>query len=95
MNADKIIHMAIDEFNELTDIDSQLSKTNDTVLFGSGTVLDSLGLVNLITAVEQSIEDSLDVTIELANERAMSRRHSPFKTVGSLVAYVEELLEDI
>ena len=95
MNAEKIIHMAIDEFNELTDIDSQLSKTNDTVLFGSGTVLDSLGLVNLITAVEQSIEDSLDVTIELANERAMSRRHSPFKTVGSLVAYVEELLEDI
>ena len=66
----------------------------ETRLFGGNSKLDSLGLVNLIVAVEQNIEDEFDITITLADERSMSQKHSPFRTVGSLVDYIEMLLKE-
>jgi acyl carrier protein len=47
----------------------------------------------LIVAVEQNIEDEFDITIILADERAMSQKHSPFRTVRSLVDYIETLID--
>ena len=59
---------------------------------GQGSKLDSLGLINLIVAVEQNVEDKFDITITLADERAMSQEISPFRTVGSLADYIEMIL---
>ena len=56
--------------------------------------MDSLGLVNLIVSVEQNIEDDFDVSITIADERAMSQKHSPFRTVGTLADYIEILLKE-
>ena len=56
--------------------------------------LDSLGLINLIVTVEQNIEDDFDITITLADERAMSQEHSPFRTIKTLTDYIEILLEE-
>ena len=84
----------IDEFNAQTEQDKHLKQHADETLFGDGGVLDSLGLVNLITLVEEHVEDEFDVTITLADEKAMSRKKSPFRTVGSLIAYVSDLLEE-
>ena len=72
----------------------QIEKQTDVMLFGDGGVLDSLGLVNLITLIEEHVEDEYDLTITLADEKAMSRKTSPFRTVGSLIEYVSELLEE-
>ena len=44
--------------------------------------------MNLIVAVEQAVEDELGVRVTLADEKAMSQRSSPFRTVGTLAAYV-------
>jgi acyl carrier protein len=55
--------------------------------------LDSLGLVNLITLIEETIEDEFDVTVTLADDKAMSRKTSPFRTLNHLLEYVGELLE--
>jgi acyl carrier protein len=74
--------------------DEQLKKSEDTELFGRLGKLDSLGLVNLIVAVEGTIQEQLDCHVTLANERAMSRKSSPFRTIGSLVDYIDELLEE-
>jgi acyl carrier protein len=63
-----------------------------TPLFGRGAPFDSLGLVTLIMEIERRLEEELNVTVVLADERAMSRRASPFRTLGSLVDYVEERL---
>lgn len=64
----------------------------ETPLLGRQGVVDSLGLVTVVVSVEQSIEDELGAAVTLADERAFSQRSSPFRTVGSLAAYAEELL---
>ncbi len=64
----------------------------DTVLFGEGGVLDSLALVSLIADLEVAVEERLGVPVTLADERAMSRRRSPFRTAGTLTEFVEEVV---
>jgi acyl carrier protein len=63
-----------------------------TSLVGKQAVLDSLALVTLIVELEQRAEEEYSVALTLADDRAMSQRSSPFRTVGSLVAYLEELI---
>ena len=87
-----LIYVTLDEYNEQLSDELPLEKSSDTELFGQGSSLDSLGLVNLVVAVEQNIEDKFDVTITLADERAMSQETSPFRTVGTLTDYIEMLL---
>ena len=88
----KIIISTINTMNANLDEEIQVKDGLDTVLYGNRGKLDSLDLINLIVAVEQNIEDEFDVTVTLADERAMSQEHSPFGTVGSLVDYIEVLL---
>lgn len=61
-------------------------------LFGGESLLDSLGLVSLIVSIEESIEDNFNKSIILADEKAMSRRTSPFARVSYLVDYIFELI---
>ena len=64
----------------------------DAPLYGQNGVLDSVGLVSLVVAVEQAIEDETGVSITLANEGAMSQKRSPFGSIGALVEYAESLI---
>ena len=59
-----------------------------TALFGTNGILDSMGLVTLIVEVEQTLADRFDITITLADDRAMSQRSSPFRSVGTLADYI-------
>ncbi|MDH4055266.1 MAG: acyl carrier protein [Gammaproteobacteria bacterium] len=61
--------------------------SEETILFGKNGVLDSMGLVTLVIAVEQEIEDRYEVSTALADEKAMSQAHSPYRTVGTLADY--------
>jgi acyl carrier protein len=65
----------------------------DTPLFGRQGLLDSMGLVTLVIAVEQAIEDELGVSVSLADAKALSQRASPYRTVGSLATYAGGLIE--
>lgn len=60
----------------------------ETVLVGNDAVLDSLGVVQLIVEVEQRVEQNHSVSVTLANDKAMSARNSPFRTVGVLADHV-------
>jgi len=86
---DEIIKLIIDTANELGEdeigIDGEL--TEDTILFGKDGALDSMGLVTLIVAVEQAIEDRYDASAGLADEKAMSQARSPYRSVASLADY--------
>ena len=88
------IFAAIDEINEHFPEEQHLTKTMDTVLFGKSGKLDSLGLVNLIVATEEQLEDQLGVSLTLASEKAMSQKNSPFRTVGTLTEYIAQLMEE-
>ena len=52
-------------------------------------------LVNLVVDLEELIEDDYGKTITLADEKAMSRRTSPFSRVQNLIDYVQEQLVDV
>jgi acyl carrier protein len=73
---------------------SDVNYDDNTPLIGRGTVIDSLGLVQLIVDVEQRVQDDLGLTITVADDRAMSQRNSPFRTVGALSDYVQVLVEE-
>ncbi|MCT8864537.1 hypothetical protein [Shewanella xiamenensis] len=64
-----------------------------TKLFGSNGVLDSVGIVFLITELEEKISDEFDVEVTLADEKAMSQVTSPFRNVETLANYIEQLVE--
>jgi D-alanine--poly(phosphoribitol) ligase subunit 2 len=64
----------------------------DTPLFGRDGILDSMGLVTLVVAVEQAIDDELGVGVSLADARALSQRASPYRTVGTLADYADGLI---
>ncbi len=85
---------AIEELNQDLPKGAVLEPAPDTVLFGRGSRLDSLGLVNLIVAVESSLADQLGIEITLADEKAMSQASSPFRTVKTLVDYIARRLEE-
>ena len=67
---------------------------DDTRLIGRKGVLDSMGLVTLVVDVEQRLEEEHDIVVVIADERAMSQKHSPFRSVGSLAAYIRQLVEE-
>lgn len=72
------------------DVGTELSA--DTRLFGEGGLLDSMALVSLVIAVEQAVEEKYDVSVALADEKALSQRSSPYRTVGTLAAYAAQEL---
>ena len=92
---ENLIITSVKEINEQLPQEQQLGQSTKTVLFGKDGKLDSLGLVTLLVIIEQNIEDGFDVSITIADERAMSQKHSPFRTVGALVDYIEMILKEI
>ena len=66
--------------------------TASTKLMGSNAPLDSVGLVSLILGLENAIEARYGVRLELADERAMSRRPSPFRSTATMASYIAERL---
>ena len=84
------------QHNELAEPERQINVDlgADAPLYGSRGVLDSIALVSLIVAIEQSIEDDTGVIITLADARAASQENSPFRTVGSLVAYAKARIDE-
>lgn len=86
----KIIKFLEDFLKEELEESIELSK--DSKLFGGGGPLDSMALVNLVVDLEELIEDHYGKTITLADEKAMSRRTSPFSRVQNLIDYVQEQL---
>jgi acyl carrier protein len=71
--------------------DPQLDATPEAPLFGPGSPLDSIGLVGLLIDVEEALRDQ-GVEVELSDSRAMSATRSPFRSVSSLVVYIDGLL---
>lgn len=67
--------------------------TADTTLYGEDGVLDSMGLVTLVVAVEQAIEDKYERPVGLADEKAMSQSRSPYRSANRLAEYAASQLQ--
>jgi len=67
----------------------------ESVLVGPDAIIDSLGVVSLIVEVEQIVEAEHSASIILANEKAMSAKNSPFRTVGILADHVVAMVQEV
>jgi acyl carrier protein len=88
----ELVFRAIRNANEARTPDKQLSVDSGGAIFGPTSPLDSLGLVALLIDIEEAFADQ-GIEITLSDERAMSQRHSPFQTVGTLVSHIQSLLD--
>ena len=87
-----IVLDAVRATNLARDAQSQLEVSSDAKLYAAGSSLDSLALVGLLIDIEESlIEEGFEVSLN--DERAMSQRHSPFRSVPTLVEYIRELID--
>jgi len=90
----KAIFSAIDEINLQLPKEQRLEKSIETGLLDGSGKLDSLGMVNLIVAAEQNIEQEFGVPVSLVDEEALSQDGSPFRDVNSLACHIARILGD-
>ena len=90
----EIIFEAIDELNRLLPKERRLAKSPECALSGDNGGLDSLGLINLIVATEQKVQERLGRSITLADEKTMSQETNPFLNVQTLSTYISRILDE-
>jgi acyl carrier protein len=90
----KIVEAIWSVYAELVNFEGELAATEkeEIRLFGTGSKLDSFELVNLILDIEQEISSRFGVSISLMDERAMSQRTSPYRTIQTLVNFIDTLI---
>jgi acyl carrier protein len=88
------IYRAVDWINDELPADRRLIKAPETGLLGPQSVLDSIHLVSLIIAIEREIEDAFGIALTLADERALSMKASPFRSIQSLADYIALCIRD-
>jgi acyl carrier protein len=88
----KAIFSAIDEVNQQLPREQRLEKSIHTVLLDESGKLDSLGLINLIVATEQNIEEEFGIAVSLIDEEVLSRQDGPFRNVSTLLCHVARIL---
>ncbi|WP_445177887.1 hypothetical protein [Pseudomonas sp. McL0111] len=69
-----------------------LSRGEDSRLYGVDGTIDSLTLVSIIVDVEEMIRTQLGVEVHLADTSDLSESATPFATLGTLAAYVMDRL---
>lgn len=81
--------------SELKNFTNETQCDESTSLFGEDGILDSMGLVNLVVNLEERIHEEYNIFVTLADERAMSRTESPFRSIRTLAAYIDELIKEV
>lgn len=87
-----LVLRAVESYCDENSIAVDITNGEELRLFGGESLLDSMGLVSLIVLIEEEIEDKYNISVVLADEKAMSRRTSPFARVSYLVDYIFEIL---
>lgn len=87
-----IIYPVLQEFQEDEDYDFTLSK--DLELYGNNSIFDSLSLVRFIVNIQDKILELTDKDIIIVSAETMKKSDTPFKTVETLAAHIQGLLEN-
>lgn len=86
----KIVVSVVMQYLISQQIDHHIDES--TSLFGDSSILDSMGLVNIVIDLESEFLDK-NIEISLTSEKAMSRRQSPFRTIATLVDFISEQID--
>jgi D-alanine--poly(phosphoribitol) ligase subunit 2 len=85
-----VVLQAIRNTNLARSPEAQLPVSADAAIFGPTSALDSLGLLTLLMDIEEDLQ-AVGARIRLSDDRAMSQTRSPFRSVESLVEYIERI----
>jgi hypothetical protein len=88
-----VVMTAMQAANLSRDPDAQLTIAPDAPVFGPDSPLDSLGLVALLLDIEEDLV-AIGCHIVLSDERAMSQKRSPFRSVSSISEYISSVIQD-
>ncbi len=89
MSDDKIYQSLIQNISELSGVPAS-ELTPQTGLIGNESVLDSRGLVELMLAIEEFLEDDFDTKFNWVSDSAMSGSRSHFRSIGTLYDMVRD-----
>ena len=93
MSLSDLVLEAVKEIGEDQENEALINATEDTRLFSEN--LDSMGILFLVTDLESKISDEVGVYIAMADERAMSQKTSPFRSVKTLAKYAQTLIDEV
>jgi len=89
-NRDVVVSFLVQEVSAISGVPvDKLSES--TPLIGTGTVLNSRGLVELLVALEEFSEEKLQVHFDWTSDSAMSTNRSVYRNVASLADYIASL----
>ena len=88
------IYEAIEDVNEECSEERRIPRDLQSLLYGGAGPLNSLGLVRLVSALEERLDEKLGVAVSLADAKAFSCRNSPFHSVETLLGHVESVLAE-
>ena len=86
------LYRAVDEVNQTLALQSQIKKSSDTILLGSDSTTESIALVNLVVEMEFIVAQDFGVELNLGEVRADGDSEHPFRTLGSMAAYIAALV---
>jgi acyl carrier protein len=90
----EVVFQMLEDLNATLEDAQKFEISEELVLFGHGSSIDSLTLVSLVVDLETAFSDMTHKEISLTNDRAMTRTVSPFKNVNSLVEYLFEIINE-
>jgi len=85
-----LVRDAVTDLNDELQYETLENPTEETVLFGGDDGIDSLSLVRLVVDIEQRIQEEIGKKASLTDERAMSAKRSPYRSVGALTDFIVE-----
>ena len=85
-----LVRDAVTDLNDELQYETLENPTDETVLFGGDDGIDSLSLVRLVIDIEQRIQEKTGKKTSLTDERAMSAKRSPYRSVGTLTDFIIE-----
>ena len=95
MKSDSVKKIVMDGLNYVlieNDVKNILVDEN-TEIFGSKSIIDSLQLINLIVKIEEDVYDQSGKEIIVVDDEAIIIGNSPFQTVQSLAEFVYNKVE--
>jgi hypothetical protein len=87
----QVIYDAIDVVNRQLPQSRRLTKSPETIIVGSSGMLDSLGIVNLVLAIEERASEVVGAPVRLLDEGAMLDDSGPFRNVNTLAALLQRV----
>jgi len=67
-----------------------ITVTDETEIFGSKSIIDSLQLINLVVKIEEEVYERTGIEIIVVDDEAIIVGNSPFQSVKSLSEFVHK-----